>query len=215
MLKIRRSRDRLIFNMGIPILVRWHLYIETAPRTRRVKGAIIFWSVTVDDTGLPADGSHGNQYSYHSHHTNRMIFGFRLIVHRWNYFSTKAYLYVIIAKRTAPYTLPHSQVHDVELTHAMLNWPSRGDNLLATASWPYFIWWRIVYFAPFCEACMGTSLKAHQHLFIWIRFPRERSDWKVLYIYVELGLSWPYIVQGVTSGILYKQVEVNLATNVK
>ena len=32
MLKIRRSQDRLIFNMGIPILVRLHLYIETAPR---------------------------------------------------------------------------------------------------------------------------------------------------------------------------------------
>ena len=32
MLKIRRSRDRLILNMGIPILVRRHLYIETAPR---------------------------------------------------------------------------------------------------------------------------------------------------------------------------------------
>ena len=31
MLKIRRSQDRLIFNMGIPILVRRHLYIETAP----------------------------------------------------------------------------------------------------------------------------------------------------------------------------------------
>ena len=31
MLKIRRSRDRLIFNMGIPILVRRHLYIETDP----------------------------------------------------------------------------------------------------------------------------------------------------------------------------------------
>ena len=30
--KIRRSRDRLIFNMGIPILVRWHLYIEMTPR---------------------------------------------------------------------------------------------------------------------------------------------------------------------------------------
>ena len=31
MLKIRWSRDRLIFNMRIPILVRRHLYIETAP----------------------------------------------------------------------------------------------------------------------------------------------------------------------------------------
>ena len=31
MLKIRRSRDRLIFNMGISILVRRHIYIETDP----------------------------------------------------------------------------------------------------------------------------------------------------------------------------------------
>ena len=32
MLKIRRSHDRLIFNMGIPILVKQYLYIETAQR---------------------------------------------------------------------------------------------------------------------------------------------------------------------------------------
>ena len=31
MLMIRRSPDRLIFNMGIPILIRRHFYIETAP----------------------------------------------------------------------------------------------------------------------------------------------------------------------------------------
>ena len=31
MSKIRRSRDRLIFNMGIPILIRHHLYNEMAP----------------------------------------------------------------------------------------------------------------------------------------------------------------------------------------
>ena len=31
MLKVRRSRDHLIFNMGIPILVRRHLYIERPP----------------------------------------------------------------------------------------------------------------------------------------------------------------------------------------
>ena len=30
MLKIRRSRDRFIFTMGIPISVRRHIYIETA-----------------------------------------------------------------------------------------------------------------------------------------------------------------------------------------
>ena len=32
MLKMRRSQDCLMFNMGIPILVRQHFYIETAPR---------------------------------------------------------------------------------------------------------------------------------------------------------------------------------------
>ena len=31
MLKIRRSRDLLIFNMVIPLPVRWYLYIQTAP----------------------------------------------------------------------------------------------------------------------------------------------------------------------------------------
>ena len=36
MLKIRRSRDRLIFNMGIPILVRRHIYNETAPSSGNV-----------------------------------------------------------------------------------------------------------------------------------------------------------------------------------
>ena len=33
MLKIRRSRDRLIFNMGIPIPGKDGLYIETGPWT--------------------------------------------------------------------------------------------------------------------------------------------------------------------------------------
>ena len=36
MLKMRRSWDRLIFNMGIPILVRKHLYIETAPWWKKI-----------------------------------------------------------------------------------------------------------------------------------------------------------------------------------
>ena len=32
--EIRRSYDRLISTMGFPILVRWHLYIESEPRRR-------------------------------------------------------------------------------------------------------------------------------------------------------------------------------------
>ena len=31
-MEIRRSWDRLISTMGFPILVRWHLYIESGPR---------------------------------------------------------------------------------------------------------------------------------------------------------------------------------------
>ena len=30
-IKIRSSLDHLIFKMGIPILVRWHIHIETVP----------------------------------------------------------------------------------------------------------------------------------------------------------------------------------------
>ena len=30
--EIRRSYDRLISTMGFPILIRWHLYIESGPR---------------------------------------------------------------------------------------------------------------------------------------------------------------------------------------
>ena len=33
MLKVRRSRDRLVFNMGIPIPGKDGLYIETGPRS--------------------------------------------------------------------------------------------------------------------------------------------------------------------------------------
>ena len=39
MLKIRRSRDRLIFNMGIHILVRRHFYIATPPIVTQGVGA--------------------------------------------------------------------------------------------------------------------------------------------------------------------------------
>ena len=46
MLKIRRSRDRLIFNMGIPILVRRHLYIETAPWSPLC--AVVCWGQSLD-----------------------------------------------------------------------------------------------------------------------------------------------------------------------
>ena len=46
MLKIRWSRDHLIFNMGVPILVRWHLYIETAPWCQNRQLAIM-WSFMI------------------------------------------------------------------------------------------------------------------------------------------------------------------------
>ena len=50
-LKIRRSWDRIIFNMGIPILVRWHLYIETAPRSwcHDIKHVMLLWPISMLD----------------------------------------------------------------------------------------------------------------------------------------------------------------------
>ena len=40
MKKMRRSRDRLIFNMGMHILVRRQLYIETTPRLHFRRGGL-------------------------------------------------------------------------------------------------------------------------------------------------------------------------------
>ena len=40
MLKIRRSWDHLIFNMGIPMLIRQHLYIETTPDWLLVRSCV-------------------------------------------------------------------------------------------------------------------------------------------------------------------------------
>ena len=51
MIKIRRSWDRLIFIMGIPILVRWHLYIGSPLLSVRISMSrrwdiwcLYFWS---------------------------------------------------------------------------------------------------------------------------------------------------------------------------
>ena len=45
MLKIRRSRDRLIFGMGIPILVRWHLLLRCPKLCRYKIPAIKVWQL--------------------------------------------------------------------------------------------------------------------------------------------------------------------------
>ena len=50
--EIRRSYDRLISTMGFPILVRWHLYIESGPRYLHMKQSFItlsaHWRATMD-----------------------------------------------------------------------------------------------------------------------------------------------------------------------
>ena len=43
MLKIRRSVDRLIFNIGMPILVRQHLYIEMPPSSPMKCAHSLLW----------------------------------------------------------------------------------------------------------------------------------------------------------------------------
>ena len=52
MLKIRRSRDSLIFNMGIPILVRQHLHIETAPGSSSELSALWIGFIKVFRAGM-------------------------------------------------------------------------------------------------------------------------------------------------------------------
>ena len=44
-IKMRRSSDRLIFIMGIPILVSGHLYIEMGPRSSGWNSIWFHWSI--------------------------------------------------------------------------------------------------------------------------------------------------------------------------
>ena len=53
MLKIRRSQDRLIFNMGIPTLIRWHLYIEACPRALCQYQDSLSWDCLIIIMGIP------------------------------------------------------------------------------------------------------------------------------------------------------------------
>ena len=54
--EIRRSYDRLISTMGFPILVRWHLYIESGPRSNQRKTMSHFLPKT-----LPCARAYQNQ----------------------------------------------------------------------------------------------------------------------------------------------------------
>ena len=53
--EIRRSYVRLISTMGLPILIRWHFYIESTPRCfffLMVPGVFRLRAITVDETAL-------------------------------------------------------------------------------------------------------------------------------------------------------------------
>ena len=58
-MKIRQSNDRLISTMGFPILVRWHLYIDSLPRcdvcvywSAPCPGACVLFVIEADDTRI-------------------------------------------------------------------------------------------------------------------------------------------------------------------
>ena len=53
MLKIRRSRYHFIFNMGIPIPIRRHLYIETGPRSFQWRKFLWQFSSDIRNKHLP------------------------------------------------------------------------------------------------------------------------------------------------------------------
>ena len=76
MLKIRLSQDRLIFNMGIPILVRWHLHIDTAPRSPWVHIVIDIYHIVKQITKIkqmPISPASGNHQSYFKANEYNMI----------------------------------------------------------------------------------------------------------------------------------------------
>ena len=69
MLKIRRSRDRLIFNVGIPIPGKEGLYIETGPsspiysRSTPFRLCLIF--IYIDVSGVLLEGMYYFIYQIH------------------------------------------------------------------------------------------------------------------------------------------------------
>ena len=50
-MEIRRSYDRLISTMGLPILVRWHLYIESGPTLLTVHTLLLFYPPCITPKG--------------------------------------------------------------------------------------------------------------------------------------------------------------------
>ena len=91
MLKIRRSRDRLIFNVGIPKLVRRHLYIETAPRSPSAMILSVRWRTTCDSSML----SNGKKFKY-----NLCFFTYiqhvKITIVKWLYHNRVRYRFDII-----------------------------------------------------------------------------------------------------------------------
>ena len=65
-LKIRRSQDRLISNMGIPVLVSRHLYIETPPGSSisTPDWLTLFFRDYFTEDGRPSNGEYVNLITY-------------------------------------------------------------------------------------------------------------------------------------------------------
>ena len=63
-IKIRQLWDHLIFTMGTPILVRYHLYTETAPRSQFYlhNRIITHWSHSIVTLNWPSHFSVGSQF---------------------------------------------------------------------------------------------------------------------------------------------------------
>ena len=69
MLKIRQSRDRLIFNIGIPITGKDGLYIEAGPWTIQnfsvdIKGIVNFCHPTMHQISVSTHKNHANVTKY-------------------------------------------------------------------------------------------------------------------------------------------------------
>ena len=109
MVEIRWSYDRLISTMGFPILVRWHLHIESGPRLSYSTSAWVNWRIencTTQKTCFPADLC--SSVSYCSRCTSfSQIYMFKFITWVTVVVAPHSYILVLCSVESSDYGLAH------------------------------------------------------------------------------------------------------------
>ena len=85
MLKIRQLQDHLIFNLGIPILLRQHLYFELAPRILSLRLPYLVVTFRIISFAIDA-GVHSLTLEGLGHFFQNLILFSNLVPHKYNIF---------------------------------------------------------------------------------------------------------------------------------